>query len=120
MVRSSVKIEQIPKRFPTKTANLCNCAGKEQKFRPIYFVLSLIFLKIVVDKDQSRCNDKGNNIPVIFFFSNLSIVIQYVEFDIHRHISIVVVIDKSTLTVLKDEIMGLVIVDAKCILCCCN
>ncbi len=86
VVRPREAIDHEPNRLPKEAGYLADSPNEKQHLGPIGIPRPSHFkLFQVVMQESHPCNDdEGHNVPMIFFFSYLSIVVQQVQLHLQQ------------------------------------
>lgn len=66
-----------------------------------------------MNKNDACHHNKWDNIPMIFFLTNLSFVVEQMQFYMESEISVVIIVDEATGAIFYDKIHSLVIVNTE-------
>ena len=72
-----------------------------------------VLLEVEVNQVDAGRDDEGDYVPVVLFLSQLSLIVEDVQFDIENEVGVVVIIDEPVLAILQHEINDLVVLSAE-------
>lgn len=72
-----------------------------------------VLLEVEVNQVDAGRDNEGDNVPMVLFLSQLSLIVEEVQLDIEHEVGVIVIVDEPVLAILQHEINDLVVFGAE-------